>query len=205
MIALYRPGSGFLHRLSAGVKLALLVAATVVAVAVSQSALVAWVAMGVALLLYPLARVSFAACAVPLWQLKWLLLLLTVLLWVFDSAEAAAVAVLRITTVLVLASLYTATTRMGDTMEVIQAVVRPLERWGVSPDAVALTISLTLTVVPVVAGFHAATREAQQARGVRLRIRAVIPLLVMAMRYADDVGDALVARGVLVSTGERYS
>jgi biotin transport system permease protein len=40
-------------------------------------------------------------------------------------------------------------------------------------------------------------REAQLARGVRRDVRAfAVPYLVMALKHADELGDALAARGV---------
>ena len=76
-------------------------------------------------------------------------------------------------------------------------MLRPLHRLGVDADAVAMTISLTLTMIPVVAGFARAVREAQRARGVRPGLRTTVPLMVRTLRHADEVGDALAARGLV--------
>jgi biotin transport system permease protein len=97
---------------------------------------------------------------------------------------------------LLLAELVTRTTRMGDLLEVFRSIARPLRRMGVDPDAVALTLSLTIAMIPVIAGFAVQVRDAQRARGVRLGPRAVLPLLVLTLKHADDVGDALAARGL---------
>ncbi|WP_244631906.1 energy-coupling factor transporter transmembrane protein EcfT [Microbacterium sp. Se63.02b] len=85
---------------------------------------------------------------------------------------------------------------MSDLLAVLHRLLRPLRRFGRDPDAVALTISLTITTVPVIAGFAHRVREAERARDVRLGVRTVVPVLVMALRHADDVGDALAARGM---------
>ncbi|XNY99806.1 hypothetical protein ACL90Y_08565 [Micrococcus luteus] len=40
-------------------------------------------------------------------------------------------------------------------------------------------------------------RSAQASRGVRMRPWAwILPLVVLSLKHADDVGDALAARGV---------
>ncbi|MDR2997354.1 MAG: energy-coupling factor transporter transmembrane protein EcfT, partial [Microbacterium sp.] len=96
-----------------------------------------------------------------------------------------------------LADLVTRTTRMGDLLAVLDRVLRPFRRVGVDPQTVALTISLAIAMVPVIAGLTEQVRDAQRARGVRLGIRAALPLLVLTMKHADEVGDALVARGVV--------
>lgn len=103
---------------------------------------------------------------------------------------------MKVAALLLVAALVTMTTRMSDLLDVLQTVLRPLRRWGVDPEVVALTLSLTLTMVPVVAAFVHRLREAERARGVRLGPRAAVPLLVLTLRHADRVGDALAARGV---------
>ena len=55
---------------------------------------------------------------------------------------------------------------------------------------------LGIRCVPVVAGLAREVREAQIARGAVRDIRAfAVPLLVRALRDADAIGEALVARG----------
>jgi biotin transport system permease protein len=81
-------------------------------------------------------------------------------------------------------------------LAVLQSLLRPLRRVGVDPEAVSMAVSLTLTMVPVVAGLAQRVRDAERARGVRLGVRGVVPLLVLTLRHADQVGDALAARGV---------
>ena len=74
--------------------------------------------------------------------------------------------------------------------------MRPLARLGFDPRRIGLTLSLTIAMLPVVAGIAARVRDAERARGVRLGPRIVVPVLVLALRHADDVADALTARGV---------
>ena len=112
------------------------------------------------------------------------------------SPVAAWISTGRVLAVLLLASLLTLTTRMADLLEALHRLLRPLRRVGADPEAMALTISLTLATIPVIAGFAARVREAEQARDVRLGVRTVVPLLVLALTHADEVGDALAARGM---------
>ncbi len=68
---------------------------------------------------------------------------------------------------------------------------------GVNPSRVALMLSMTITTIPVIAGFAAQIREAQRARGVPLAPLAfVVPLLIMTLKHSDDLADALTARGI---------
>ncbi|WCM54781.1 energy-coupling factor transporter transmembrane component T family protein [Microbacterium sp. EF45047] len=197
MISLFVPGAGPLHRMPAGVKLAGL-ALCALAISLYPHGAVSVVAiLTAATAAYPLARLPWRVLAASWWRMRWLVLVLGGALWVFAGADAAVVAVGRMVSLLLLADLVTATTRMGELLDVLRRMLRPLRRVGIDPEGVAMTLSLTLAMIPVVAGFAERVREAQRARGVRLGVRAAVPLLVMTMRHADDVGDALAARGLV--------
>ncbi|HCS60241.1 MAG TPA: hypothetical protein DIW46_02425 [Microbacterium sp.] len=196
MISLYRPGGSILHRLSAGVKLAVLAVLAFVLSVYPHEALSIGVALGGVVLAYVVARVPWSVFFRQLWQLRVLVAVLAVFLAVFVSPLAAWVNTGRVVAIVMLAGLLALTTRMGDLLDVLQRLLTPLRRVGVNADAISMTISLCITMVPVIASHAAIVREAQQARNVRLGVRTVVPLLVMALRHADDVGDALAARGI---------
>lgn len=196
MIHLYRSGSSVLHRAPAGAKL---IGFGASALALSLFADDPWsigAALAVVCGLYVVARYPLRVLAAELWRLRWIVLVLAVALSVFVSPLAAWITTGRVAALLLLASLLTLTTRMSDLLDVLKRVLHPLSRHGVDADAVAMSLSLTVTMVPVTADFARRVREAQRARGVRLGVRAVVPLLVLALRHADDVGDALAARGL---------
>lgn len=196
MIALYRPGSGFLHRMAAGVKLLLL---AVIALVVSLWRPDAVWTIGLLLIasaLFPLAGLPWRMLGAAWWRLKWLILVLAAALWIFVGIDAAVQNTGRVVVLILLAELVTRTTRMGDLLDVLQRVLRPLRFVGIAPKTAALAISLTIATIPVLASFLGQVRDAQRARGVRMGLRAALPLLVLSMRHADDVGDALVARGL---------
>lgn len=196
MISLYRPGAGFLHRMPAGVKLALL-AGVALLLSVLRPGVIGTAGVLLAVsALFPLGGIPLRALAEAWWRLRWLIVVLGGALWLFTSVQDAIVNTGRVVALLLLAELVTRTTRMGDLLEVFRTLARPLRRLGADPDAVALTLSLTIAMIPVIAGFATQVRDAQRARGVRLGPRAVLPLLVLTMKHADDVGDALAARGI---------
>ena len=58
-------------------------------------------------------------------------------------------------------------------------------------------MALCIRAVPVVLGLAEQIRDAQRARGLPLSARAfAVPLLVRALRHAQQLGDALIARGL---------
>ena len=196
MISLYRPGDSILHRLPAGVALAGLALAAQVLTVYPHDPVSIAVSLAAALLLYPVGGQSLRVALGELWRLRWILLVLAGTLVVFVSVEAAWISAGRVAALLLLAALLTMTTRMSDLLAVLHRLLRPLRRLGVDPDAVSLALGLTLTMVPVVGAFAQRVRDAERARGVRLGLRATVPLLVLTLRHADRVGDALAARGV---------
>jgi biotin transport system permease protein len=99
--------------------------------------------------------------------------------------------------IVLLAGLLTLTTRMGALLDVVRRLLSPLRRLGLDTESAQLTIALTITMIPVVSGFAAEIRDAQRARGARSGVHAVVPLMVRTLRHADDVGDALAARGAV--------
>ncbi|MGJ0388419.1 energy-coupling factor transporter transmembrane component T family protein [Microbacterium sp. CGR1] len=197
MIQMYRPGASVLHRMPAGAKLTIFAA---LAIGLSAYPHDAW-SIGVALVgvcsLFVLARLPLRVLIAEVWRLRWLVLVLGAALWIFASPHAAWISTARVISLVLLASLLTITTRMGDLLAVLHRMLLPLRRLGVDADAVSMTISLTITMIPVVASFADEVRDAQRARGVRLGMRGVVPLLVRTLRHADDVGDALAARGLV--------
>ena len=95
------------------------------------------------------------------------------------------------------AGLVTLTTTTTDLSDVVVAGLGPFRRFGVNPERVGLLIALSIRAVPVVLGLAEQIRDAQRARGKTLSPRAfAVPLLVRALRHAQRMGDALVARGV---------
>ena len=196
MILLYRPGSSILHRLSAGTKLIWL---AVFAIALSVYPHDGWsigLTLVIVIALYVVAALPAAVLWREIWRLRWIVVVLGAGLAVFVSPVVAVVSTGRVVALILLAALLTLTTRMADILAVLQSLLRPLRRQGIDVDAAAMAISLTIAMIPVVASFADRLRDAQRARGVRLGVRAVVPLLVLTLRHADDVGDALAARGL---------
>lgn len=196
MIQLYRPGTSILHRLPPGPKL---LALAVTAVAVSAFARDMWASSAVLFIvcaLYALARMPWRVLVAEVWRLRWLVLVLGGFLCAFVSPSVAWASTARVVALILLAGLLTLTTRTGDLVAALRRALGPFRRCGVDVDAVATTISLVITMIPVVAGFAAELRDAERARNVHVGIRGIVPLLVRTLRHADDVGDALAARGL---------
>ncbi|BDZ58970.1 CbiQ family ECF transporter T component [Barrientosiimonas endolithica] len=89
------------------------------------------------------------------------------------------------------------TTRVSEMVRTISAVAIPLRRFGVRRDRLELLLSLTIGCIPRVSLAVTRAREAALARGVRPRLVLIVPAALIAIvREADQVGDALAARGL---------
>jgi biotin transport system permease protein len=113
-----------------------------------------------------------------------------------DEPRLAAEVSARLGTVILLAVVLTLTTRVSDMVEAIEFGVGPLRVVGVNPAKVGLTLSLAIRFIPVLFDLIGEIREAQKARGLEGNVFAVVmPLLVRTLRMADDLADAISARG----------
>ncbi len=195
-LGLYLPGGSWLHRLPAGAKLGLLAGAGLGSFFLKSPAQVL-AALAVVVLLYASARIPPARALAQVRPLLWAIGFLAVFHAVTDGWARAVTVVGVIAMLVLLAGLVTLTTRTSALVDALVAGLRPLRRLGVDPERVALMLALGVRSVPVMVGLASEVREAQRARGLAASPRAfAVPLLVRALHHADDLGDALVARGL---------
>lgn len=197
MIQLYRPGVSRLHALPAGAKLVAFAAFALTASLLPSRPGVAAGTLGVVVALFLAARLPLSFLAAELWRLRGVVLALALIVGIVIGPIVAWTTTARVVAILLLASLLTATTRMSDLVVVLHRMLVQARRFGIDPDAVALAISLSITMIPVISGFATQIGEAQRARGLRSGLRGTVPLLVRTLRHADVVGDALAARGLV--------
>jgi biotin transport system permease protein len=197
MIALYRAGSSILHRLPAGVKLTSTMLLVFVVSLIPHTWWSLAVIAAVTVAGYLIAGLGVAEVWRQVLAIRWLIVFALTTQLLFLSAQVALINVSRITTVIVLAALLTLTTRTADLLTTTERALAPLRRVGVNPHKVGLTLAITITTIPVLAAFATTVREAQMARGARTRLHtAVVPLMVMSLKHADELSEAMIARGL---------
>lgn len=197
MIPLYRPGSSLLHRTGVGTKFLVVF---LLALAISWQRENPWVVLAawlVVVLGHFAAGVGLKGFLRQLWRIKWVLVIITVPQLIFLPPEAAALNVSRVLAVIMVAGLFTMTTRTSDILSTFERGLAPLGRLGVNTERFSLALSLTIRSVPVILSFSSQIREALRARGRKVTPKAlVMPLLVMSLRHAEETAEALAARGV---------
>jgi biotin transport system permease protein len=155
--------------------------------------------------LYTLAFRSPLKFLEQLWNLKFLIILITIPQLLFGTPWADVLsATTRLTVAMLLASLLSLTTKTRDLLDSIESGLgskwlRPLRRLGLKPATVSLAFAMTMNAIPMIMKFLNQTKEAQAARGIKpTPVRMTIPLLVASLKYADEYAEALAARGVEV-------
>jgi biotin transport system permease protein len=192
----YRPGRSPVHRAPAWSKLAVL-AAGLGTLAWLRSPVALLVAAGGLALLVAVAGVGVAAMAAQVRPVLWFAAFAAVLQGWLEGLLPAAVTVGTLLVGVAAAGLVTLTTRTQELLDAFVALLRPLRPLGVDPDRVGLVLALAIRSVPVIAALAAEVREATRARGVERSPRAfAVPLLIRTLRHADQLGEALAARGV---------
>ena len=195
---LYRPGTSPLHRLGAGAKL--------LAVAVACTAIFFidgyWLAIPliVTLCLYPVAGFGLRTLWSQLRPALPFILLLAFFQGLTDNWAVAGEMVLRFSSVILLAALLTLTTSPSALSDAFLAGIRPFRRFGLPVERIALAMMLTIRFIPVIAQAAEEVREAQRARGGRSHLlRSGGPTLVRTLKLADELAEALEARGLGLS------
>ena len=193
---LHEPGRSVLHRLPAGAKFAALLASAIVIVLVDSPPVLGCAVLAV-VAGYLLARISPRRC----WQAARLVLPVAAavfaLQWWLRDPDSALVVSLRLCAAVGAANLFTLTTRVEDLIAAVERALRPGRRLGLRPERIGLLAGLTLQAVAALSTIAAQTREAQRARGAdRSPTAFAVPFLVRTLRHADELGEALAARGV---------
>ncbi len=197
LTSLYVEGSGPLHRISAGRKLAGLAIAGA-GLFLVRAPLLLGLALLIAVGLYLTAGLPVGQALRRLVPTLVSVALLMVFNLVFLSPSEVGILTLRILALVFAAAAVTATTPLPDMMEAISRFLRPLERIGLlrAGDA-GLVVGLCLRFVPEIVTRYRALTEAHRARGLKVRPLTLLgPLIILTLRQADDIAAAIDARGL---------
>jgi len=197
MIGLYRPGTSLLHRLPAGAKLLLLMAAVIAILILVRRPVDVAAALVAVTAAYAVAGFGPRVLLTQLRPLLWMIVVIAAFqVWLTTPARATVVCGVLLATVGA-AGLVTLTTRVTAMLDTVGRALGPLRRVGVDPDRVGLLLALTIRLVPVLTDIVRQVSEARKARGLQWSVAALAtPVVVRALRTADALGDSLVARGV---------
>lgn len=196
LVAGYVPGSSFLHRTRLWAKGLALVLVAAACFAVASVPLTTAVLAAVAALHFA-ARLPWRRLWTPVKMMLPILVLIAAYQW-WQHGPAAAWGVPAAIVATVLASnLLTSTTEVQALLDGLAALARPLRRAGADPERFSLTVALMLRGIPFVLGAFNDVRDAARARGLERNLRArTLPVVIGAVAYARQTGEALAARGL---------
>jgi biotin transport system permease protein len=194
MRSLYSAQSTWMHAVPAWVKLAVLSVCGTILVLVERPVYL--------LAACALVQLVFASLGAPAWRRVRMLggvaiagALIVIFHWALGTTVQGVVSALRLASAATLALMLTLTTRFEDLLAVMEAVMRPLQRFGVPTERVALGLGLMLRFAEnFYVQWHRLddAHRARTGRGGGLRLLA--PLTIRTLQTADRVADALAAR-----------
>ena len=195
MIPIHVDGSSLVHRMPAGPKLAtMLVVVTLISLTPNGPLLAGWgILVVVAYAVAGLFRTQFFR---QVHLMRWVILVTVAGQLLFVGEAAALFNTVRIVILILVAALVSLTTRVSAMLETVEGLVGRFRRFGADPEAVGTVLMVAITSIPVIASHAGRVREAYRARRAGSNIAAMTStMLVLAVKHADELGDALVARG----------
>lgn len=126
-----------------------------------------------------------------------------------DALKQTAYIIIRLALMIMTTTLLTATTKPMDMTLGIEDLLKPFEKLGVPTHDIAMMIALALRFIPTLIDEAERILKAQASRGVdfengslKEKISAImsliVPMFVSCFQRADDLADAMEARGYVV-------
>ena len=200
MISLTSPVETKAHHWSAGLKLAALCLSTLVLFSIDslviKSAFLAFV-----ITLYALPGPIFMRYGLLKLRILWPFILIVFLwhLWIQELLQGVAI-IIRMICAVALANLVTMTTKLSDMIDVVHFLTQPLQRFGLNPRVLELSIALVIRMTPVLLNKGENLGMAWKARSTRRSSwKIILPFTLIALDDADQVAEALRARGGLTN------
>ena len=200
MISLTSPVETKAHHWSAGLKLAALCLSTLVLFSIDslviKSAFLAFV-----ITLYALPGPIFMRYGLLKLRILWPFILIVFLwhLWIQELLQGVAI-IIRMICAVALANLVTMTTKLSDMIDVVHFLTQPLQRFGLNPRVLELSIALVIRMTPVLLNKGENLGMAWKARSTRRSgWKIILPFTLIALDDADQVAEALRARGGLTN------
>ncbi len=194
MISLYIAQPSWLHRLPAGLKLLVLLVASLALLPVSNPWALTWgcvVAVGV--------YASLGRAGVERLIGLRSILLLVLGLGLFQALvmnwHVAWLSVARLIVMIMIADLVSATTPMQDMMRVVRPCLTPLRLFGLNPDRLSLAVALVIRFIPSLLAQWQAQSAAWRARTNKSAgVRLLVPFMSLTMGRTEKIAEALIAR-----------
>ncbi len=196
MKSLHVDGTGWLYRISPRFKLLTLMGFSIALFLTRDlAALVAVTVLAAGVL--SATRLPLRDIALRLRPVMLTIFLVAAFSYLLLPVNDASVNLFRLTALALLATAVTITVSISQFMDEITLAAGPLERLGLLKAAdIGLAVGLVVRFVPEIVNRYHAVRDAHRARGLPVRMATiVVPLVIMTLKDADAIADAIDARG----------
>ncbi|MBS4770475.1 energy-coupling factor transporter transmembrane protein EcfT [Carnobacteriaceae bacterium zg-ZUI240] len=222
LLGRFLPGDSFVHKLDSRAKLLFIMAFFVVVFSASTLAdygiLVAFLLVCVLM-----SRITLGYFFQGIKPMIWLILFTAFFqilfvqtgevytsLWIIKVTDEglwqAFIVTLRFTIIIGMSTLLTLTTNPLGLSDAVESLLSPFRRFGLPVHEIALILSIAMRFVPTILNEASTIMNAQRSRGVDFnegsllkRIKTIIPILIPlfanAIRRADELANAMEARG----------
>lgn len=188
---------GWLHRTAPGVKLSVIALIGIVAL-IFRDPVINWSMFAVLIVLGFTARLRLGHFLRTWLYAAVLILIVVAMQYFFGSLRAGLTVGGTVFACVQAAMLLTLTTTVAQLLDTFTVIVSPLRFLGVNPDTIALTASLMVRAISHISGLLGEADRAARARGLDSSIKArVVPAILRSVKYAQDTGRALDARGIV--------
>ncbi|SMY02751.1 MULTISPECIES: energy-coupling factor transporter transmembrane protein EcfT [Brevibacterium] len=188
---------GWLHRTAPEVKLAVIALIGVVAL-IFRDPVINWSMFAALVVLGFTARLRLHHFLRTWIYAAVLILIVVAMQYFFGSLRAGLTVGGTVFACVQAAMLLTLTTTVAQLLDTFTLIVSPLRLLGASPDTIALTASLMVRAISHISGLLGEADRAARARGLDSSIKArVVPAILRSVKYAQDTGRALDARGIV--------
>ena len=196
MRSLYAEGNGWLYRLSPRVKL-LALAGFSAGLFLTRDPIVLGLAVIFAVLILWQAHLGLRDTLSRLRPVFLTIVIIAVFSFMLVPVMDATIALLRLSALTLLATAVTASVSISQFMDEITFALRPLEKLGLAKAAdVGLAVGLVVRFVPEIVSRYHTLSDAHRARGSRVKLKSIlVPLIIMTLKDADAIADAIDARG----------
>lgn len=197
MKSLYVEGNGWLHRLSARKKLIGLAVFSLILFASRDIVLLSILTTLAAITYFTISPRDWREMARRLRPVFLLIIAVALFNLLIATKHDAAVTLFRLSGLMFAAASVTSTTTISAFMDEVTALAMPLERIGLLKAAdIGLAVGLVMRFVPDITNRYQTIRDAHQARGLKVKWRtSIVPLIILTLKDADSIADAIDARG----------
>lgn len=203
MRSLYAGGTGWLYRLSPRAKLAAL-ALSSIGLFLTRDLVWLSAALCLAAIVLSQARLGLRETMLRLRPMALTIILVALASYLLIDPREATVTLLRLSALTLLGTAITASVSISQFIDEITKALGPLDRLGLVRAAdIGLAVGLVIRFVPDVVSRYHALCDAHRARGLPVRLnRLLVPLIIMTLKDADAIADAIDARGFRGQTSQ---